>query len=338
MKRFSIGIVGAGVATQNMHLPVLSNMKNVDLVWLTDADFNRGMQVANSYGIPYIELPDSPSELPDCDVVLLSIPLVPRVPYYEQLAERGIAVLAEKPFAINSQDHMKFQQLFEPYKIGCGYQRRLFSTNVLLQKIVKEEWFGVLNKITINVGGRTTKTGVDDSYQDLSIKDGGGILINLGCHLIDLGFFICGAKSFLVNNSEVEFDGDTDRKAQGSIMLLDLHGDKDKKCLFEYCVSWLDDQSNTIELEFDNLTLVGPFSPGNEVDVRVKNQVCSSAKLKVKDNEGASTTNQAFYLEWKEFLQGLEDKCPSAMATSTTELTAKLIDDLLADKLKRMSE
>ena len=331
MKRFSVGIVGAGVVTQNTHLPVLCSMPNVNVAWLTDADAIKARQIAEAYGVPHVELPQSPRELPECDVVLLAIPLPPRGFYYEQLAARGTAVFAEKPFAINNQDHQRFQQLFPSYKIGCGYMRRMYSTNRLFHQIVKEAWFGPLHRIHIREGGRTTKTGVDQSYQDLSIKDGGGILINLGCHLLDLAFFISGAQDFIVNANEVVFDGNTDRKAQGNITLLSSHGHADKRCQFDFCVSWLDNQANTVELEFEKLVLVGPISPGGTIEVWNANKDRLLARLESGEKEGAITSNQAFFLEWREFLQGLEDLRPSIVSAGASEVTANLIDRLLSE-------
>jgi len=338
MKRFAVGIVGAGVITQNTHLPVLLSTPNVAISWLTDSDANKAKLLAGAYRVPYIELPSMPRELPECDVVLLAIPLGPRRPYYEQLAARGTAVFAEKPFAINSQDHRKFQSLFASYKIGCGYMRRMYSTSRLFRQIVKDAWFGPLRRIHIREGGRTTKTGVDSSYQDLSITEGGGILINLGCHALDLAFFISGAKGFAVNKSEVVFDDNTDRKAQGEVTLLNLHGHANQGCQLEFCVSWLDRQPNTVELEFDNLVLASSIAPGGGIDIRRSNQVYSSARLESVENDGAKTTNQAFYLEWQEFFQGLEQRHPSVMSATTSELTAKLIDELLGLNKKNMGK
>lgn len=335
MKRFTVGIVGAGVITQNTHLPVLLNMPNVVVSWLTDADMGKAKLVADAYGIHHIKLPNAPRDLPDADIVLLAIPLVPRRSYYEQLAARGTAVFAEKPFAINSQDHKRFQQLFAPHKIGCGYMRRMYATNQLLRQAVKDLWFGPLRRIDIHEGGRTTKTGVDHSYQDLSVKEGGGILINLGCHALDLAFYISGARKFTVNENKVEFDGDTDRKAQGNITLSDLPHPVGEKCQFNFCVSWLDSQSNTIELEFDNIILVGPISPGGSIEIRGSNQDYPSACLQDLKNNGAKTINQAFYLEWREFLTGLEESRPSIMSSAESLVTAELVDKLLDGQGKR---
>lgn len=329
MKQFSIGIVGAGLITQNTHLPVLVNMTNARIDWVTDADNERARQLATAYSVPFIPLPNSPTELPACDVVLLAIPLIPRRPYYEQLAERGIAVLAEKPFAINSRDHSRFQGLYAAHKIGCGYMRRTYSTIQMFRKIVDESWFGPLCSIHIREGARITRTGVDSSYQDLDIREGGGILVNLGCHSLDTALFVTGAKDFVVNGKEIVFDGNTDRKASGSISLKNLGGHANSTCQFDFCLSWLDSQPNTVELGFETLILRSPIAPSGIIDIVDRGSGTVKARLDATVNRGATTFNQAFYLEWKMFLQGLEDGHPSMISAASAGSTAQLIDELL---------
>lgn len=329
MNKFSLGIVGAGAIVQNSHLPVLVNLPNLKIDWIADIDNNRAKLLANAYSIPHIKLPEAPDKLPDCDVVLLAIPLLPRRLYYEMLSKRGISIFAEKPFALNSNEHSRLQSLFEPHKIGCGYMRRMYSTNQLLRRLIKESWFGPLRRIQIREGDRITKTGINNSYQDLNNKEGGGILINLGCHALDTAFYITGAKEFSVNKKDIVFDNHTDRKANGQVTFSSLFGQKNTMCEVDFCLSWLDRQKNTIELIFDNLTLISPIAPGGTIDILYRNQGVVSAQLNTRINNGATTSVQAFYLEWKEFLRGLEECRPSLMAAVSAEITAQLIDELL---------
>lgn len=330
MKVYKVGVVGSGLATQNMHLPVISNMSRVKLTWLTDVDETNGQLVADSYGIDFVSLKNGIGALPDCDVVLLSIPLAPRSAYYKHFGANGVAVLAEKPFALSHKEHVEFQSLFNIYSAGCGYQRRFFAPNMMLKRIVTERWFGCPKKITINVGARSTKTGVDSTYQDLSTAEGGGALINLGCHLIDLGFFILSATDYKLKSYELEFDGLTDRKATG---VVDIITDTEAfgLCEFEFCVSWLDYQSNSVELEFEKIKLVASFSVSDQIKIISLDTGISNAFIRPVNGMGAITSNQAFYLQWEEFLNGIDNQSESMIAASTTQLTARLMDEILHD-------
>src|SRR5439155_1742304 len=112
---FSVGIVGAGLITRQAHLPVLRNMPNVRIAWITDANDGAARAVARAFGLLQIVLPSGPAELPDCDVVLLAIPVGARQPYFEALARRRIAVFSEKPFALSYPQHKSIAELFPPH-------------------------------------------------------------------------------------------------------------------------------------------------------------------------------------------------------------------------------
>jgi predicted dehydrogenase len=329
-----VGVVGAGTIAGNMHLPVLKSMSEVQVAWLTDVNERKGNSVATAYEVPFVRLPPSPGDLPSCDVVLLAIPLASRPPYYELFARRNAALLAEKPFAISMEDHAQFQRAYSPGQIGCGYMRRMYSSNRLLRRIVKERWFGPLQRLRICEGARTTKTGFDGTYQDLDIAAGGGIMLAIGCHVLDLAFFITEADGFGVYSKNILFDENTDRKAQASLVLKNLQGVFGSDCDFEFCVSWLDAQSNTIELEFETARVTGHVKPGKDIEIRSRDDVSLRAAMTPID-DGATTSNQAFYLEWKSFLRGAQAKQPCDVAASRSLITARVIDDLVDGRNRR---
>lgn len=328
MKKYTLGIIGAGVATQNMHLPTLANIHQIDIKWISDVNDMTGHLLASSYGIPFIHVDKIEEALTDCDIVLLSIPLQPRRQYYEMLSKKGIAVMAEKPFAINVNDHTRFQDLFPPNQAAACYQRRFFSSSVLLKQIVKEKWFGELNSLTFKIGGRVTKTGVNASYQDLSFKKGGGILVNLGCHILDLAFHITDTNEFSIVNSNVTFDEETDRHVDAHLR---LQNQNSKKAIdFNFTLSWLEDQSDTLEFDFDNVRLSAPFSPSGEILIQSKDQKNVISTINAPKGIGAETTYQAFYLLWMAFIENISMKnVPDTPTATSTLRTAKLIDALL---------
>jgi predicted dehydrogenase len=280
-------------------------MPGVHVAWLADASEERARSAAEAFRVPWAALPANPAGLPPCDVVLLAIPLLPRAAYHEALAARGTAVFAEKPFALNANDHLRFMDLFPLERVGCGYMRRKFAGSILLKRAITEEWFGPLRRIRIAEGGRATKTGVDQSFQDLEVAAGGGILINLGCHQLDLAFHVTGATEYEIRSRRVVFDGATDRKAEGTIILKYVRGTSAAMCELEFCCSWLDRQDNRIEVEFEHAALIIPTTVDGAATVRPVGDQRAYATLTTTER-GARTINQAFYLEWVDFLEGLE--------------------------------
>ncbi len=331
-----VGIIGAGAIVRSVHLPVLKAMSNVDIAWITDANFQHAKSVGSSYGIPFMQLPASLTDLPVCDAVLLAVPLSARRPYYEYYANKGVGLLAEKPFAINAEDHEQFLEGYPNHLAGCGYMRRMYANHRLLRRAVSGGWFGPLRRITVSDGGRTTRSGFDRTYQDLGVASGGGVLLNIGSHAIDSAFFITEATGYSITDSDVTWDGDTDRRAEADLTLHTVMGEPGYSCEFRLCVSWLDPQTNTVELEFDHLRVSGPTVPGADVTLHVsKTMTNPEATMKLVAENAASTTNQAFYLEWVDFLRGLDETKASEIAAFRSLVTARVIDDLLGGRNKR---
>lgn len=324
MKMFHIGIVGAGRISHDIHIPVLLHMPNVSIEWVTDINKERVKKVALAYGLKAIEL-RHPSNLPNCDVALLAIPVGVRADYYQAFAQKGVAVFAEKPFALTLEDHKRFLEMFPPYSIGCGYMRRMYGSSRLLKQIISEGWFGEPIAIRISEGGRTTATGVDKSYIDELNVSGGGVLMELGCHTLDLAFFITNATGFEILEQSLIMDGQIDRKVDAKFHL--FRGFEYNKCLLDYCVSWLDRQKNTIEVEFPNILLVASLKPDISVKIQRINKARKSAEMYFP-NLKVKTSNQAFFMEWSEFFDGLENKKPSAVAADKAALTTDAIDQL----------
>lgn len=334
MSVFSVGVVGAGSIVGSMHLPVLMSMPQVRVAWIADASAERAAGLARAYQVPRGLGARGPSELPEADVVLLAIPVAPRTPYYEALGPRGTAVFAEKPFALTAADHERFASFYPPERIGCGYMRRMYASTMLLRRLIAEEWFGPLRRMRIAEGGRTTKTGVDSSYQDLTTDEGGGILINLACHSLDLAFWMTEATGYVVESKRVVFDGATDRKAEATICLTGRPGGPEADVPLEFVCSWLDRQDNTITLTFDRAAVVAGTGAGAAVHVRSAGHRENGAQLMAVER-GATTSNQAFYLEWREFLRGIEAREPGAMAATTCLATTRLVDELLERRAAR---
>jgi len=329
MRPLSVGVIGAGDIARKVHLPVLLNMPDVAVEWLYDSSEERTRAAAKANGLHAVA-PCAPAQLPACDVALLAIPVGARGVYYDVFAARGTAVLAEKPFAVTSAEHRALTERFAPSRLGCGFMRRFYASSRLLRELVRTSPFGRLVRITISEGARTTGSRVDRSYFDDSRQSlQGGILSELGCHSLDLALFVCGARAFRVDTCEFAFDGSVDRKISATIQLTESEHLSDAGVRLDYCVSWLDRQTNTMVFEFENCTVWSEIHPGGQVRMGDPAQA-STGTLLVPAARAALTANQAFFLQWRAFLEGLRtDKESDISARSALPVTA-LIEELYA--------
>ena len=327
MKTLSVGLVGAGEIARKVHIPVLVNMPNVQVQWVFDSSVERTRAVARAYGLHAVE-PCATEDLPACDVALIAIPVGARAPYYDEFSARRTAVLAEKPFAASSAEHKALTERFEPYQLACGYMRRFYASTQLLRELVRTQPFGRLVRMKISEGNRSTGSRVDRSYIDDPRQSAlGGILSELGCHSLDLALFITGARAYEAQRCEFIFDAQVDRKVSANIQLTGSDYLPDSGLLLEYCVSWLDRQTNTIVLEFEKTTIWAEIPPGGKVRMGTPTRPSAAIELNMAAR-AAVTANQAFFLQWRTFLGGVRSSTESEVSARSALLGTALIEDL----------
>ena len=230
----SVGIVGAGEITSRIHLPVLTACDGIRIAYVTDKNAHAARAVGEGYKLAAITMPANIEELPVTDVALLAVPVSARAPYYELFARRKTAVLAEKPLAISGADAERICAMYPDYALACGFQRRSFATAVIARRAVAEKWFGTLRGVQVSEGSLTTKTGVDSHFYDQP-SAGGGVLMDLGCHSLDLAMYISGASAAILGEHRFVFDGDIDREVEARLALETPDG----PCSLHYLVTWL---------------------------------------------------------------------------------------------------
>src|SRR5215469_16318325 len=150
----SVGIVGAGEVSRQIHLPVLCSMPEVRVAWIHDRDTRRCQALAQAYGIAGTTA-DTPQALPPADVVLLAIPVEARGTYLDAFAAGQTAVLCEKPFATTAASHRGLTERYSPERLGCGYMRRFYDSSQILRDVVARGWFGGLRRLRIAEGNRS---------------------------------------------------------------------------------------------------------------------------------------------------------------------------------------
>jgi predicted dehydrogenase len=327
MATFSVGVVGAGDIARKVHLPVLLSMPNVHVQWIYDANLSRAREVASAYRLAAVDL-CTPADLPPCDVALLAIPVGSRTAYYDAFSRRSTAVFAEKPFAVSADQHQALMARFEPHRLACGYMRRFYSSTQALRDLVRSAPFGPLLRMRIAEGNRSTGSRVDQSYIDDSRQSSfGGILSELGCHSLDVALFVTGARGYETQSCEFVFDGPVDRKITARISLTDSRYAPTDTVTLDYCVSWLDRQANQIVLEFERCTVWAQIHPGSDVRMGDPEHASAGTRL-VPPTRAATTTNQAFYLQWRSFLDGVSNKIESEISARSALFGTSLIENL----------
>jgi len=334
-----IGIIGTGQVARQVHLPVLTSMPGVRVAWVADVNAASAAAVARAFKLRSVPLPLGDGNAWDCDVVLLASPVGTRGPYLAQLAKRGIAAFVEKPFARTMEEYHAYASLFPPHRIGCGFMRRTFDSTRILRDILSGGWLGRPERIVVREGGRTRGSGTDRSYFD-DKNAGGGILLELGCHALDIAMHLTGATRYRIVRQTLFFDGSPDRVAEGEVLLFRGDSDPQDPLPLEFQFSWLDDLDCGMEIHFASARLLVGHRAGSVV--RMTGHPARSNGGDPYDGigleprgAGAVTINQAFYLEWRDFLEGLDGTRPSAFTAESALPVTALIADLYRAERER---
>jgi predicted dehydrogenase len=106
-------------------------------------------------------------------------------------------------------------------------------------------------------------TGTSSTFRDKPELSGGGVLIDLGCHGIDLAFQITGADSAHVLSQCLVFDGEVDRDVT---LRAELTGPAQTvELLVE--LSWLRDRGGEFVVEFEHATARAGVKPGDRLEL-----------------------------------------------------------------------
>ena len=182
------GVIGAGGIADRRTIPEgIIPAKNAELVAVMDVDEDKAKAVAQKYG--NVKFYTREKELindPDVEAVYIG---TPTVFHYQQTclaAEAKKHVLCEKPMAMNIQEA---EQMIEAckknrVKLGLGYMMRFHAYHLRAKEMVEQGQLGQM------VMGRAQLScwypPIDGAWRQVPELGGGGSLVDLGSHCIDL--------------------------------------------------------------------------------------------------------------------------------------------------------
>lgn len=194
MNKLRVGAIGIGGIFRGAHLPALLSHPDVELVALCDCVVSKAQSVADELGIEqvyenYMDLLDRA----DIDAVHICTPNL----YHSEIAiaalERGKHVFCEKPDAVNQQEALKMKQAAEQRgKVLMVMRNNRFRAVSQFLKRVSER--GHLGEIYAGRCGWIRRRGIPGKGGWFTTKElsGGGPLIDLGVHMIDLAVWLMG--------------------------------------------------------------------------------------------------------------------------------------------------
>ncbi|HVA84787.1 MAG TPA: Gfo/Idh/MocA family oxidoreductase [Candidatus Saccharimonadales bacterium] len=103
-KRVRVGVLGAGSWANAVHLPALAKRDDVELVVVSRRDGDLACQIAERFGVEHATTDWQEALRYGLDAVIVASPPSVHLQQVTAALESGAHVLAEKPFAITSED------------------------------------------------------------------------------------------------------------------------------------------------------------------------------------------------------------------------------------------
>ncbi|OPX33192.1 MAG: hypothetical protein B1H40_00560 [Candidatus Latescibacteria bacterium 4484_181] len=190
--KIRVGVIGTGIGSY--HIRAYQKLPEVEVVAVVDLDSKRAKQIAEEYGIAhsfsdYRKLLD----LKQIDAVSVCTPNFLHAEITVAALQAGKDVLCEKPMAMNTQEAEMMVKAARQTgrKLMMAFCRRFQNDSQWLKKYIEA---GELGEIYYAKTGWLRRRGIPGlgGWFTTKAKSGGGPLIDLGVHMLDLVLWLMG--------------------------------------------------------------------------------------------------------------------------------------------------
>lgn len=193
-KTLKIAVIGVGGIARTEHLPAYATMDNVEVVALCDIKPEKAQAQADIYNIPQVfENYKDVLEIPGLDAVDICTPNYLHSIIAVDALEHGLHVFCEKPDAVSVAEAEKMKAAAEKSGKVLMVMRnnRYMPISSFLKKYIEA---GKLGEIYAARCGWQRRRGIPGKGGWFTTKEqsGGGPLIDLGVHMIDLTMWLMG--------------------------------------------------------------------------------------------------------------------------------------------------
>ncbi|TFE29496.1 Gfo/Idh/MocA family protein [Cohnella luojiensis] len=251
-QKIRIGIIGAG-NIGSVHANEFGKLSDLcELTAITDTFLPLAQQRAEQYGIANVAA--SPEELihsADVDAVIIGVPNHYHAPLAIQAIEAGKHVLLEKPMGINAEASRRILKASRNSDrvVMVSHQVRWESVPMQIKEQIDR---GELGKIYTAKTGWFRRKGIPGwgTWFTRSEQSGGGPLIDIGVHMLDLALYLMGNPKPVSVYGATYAEFGPKRKGIGSWGKPDWNGIYDVEDLATALIKMEDGSSLTLEVSW----------------------------------------------------------------------------------------
>ena len=193
-RKIRIAIVGCGRISKNHFESLKKHQDNIELISICDTQQTILSVHEKKYNVKgYLDLDDMLKK-EDLDLTVICTPSGVHADQTELCAKRGVNVMTEKPMATRWNDGVSMVKVCDKagVRLFVVKQNRSNSTLQLLKRAVKENRFGKIHMVHLNVFWTRPQEYYDQAPWRGTWEFDGGALMNQASHYVDLLDWLIG--------------------------------------------------------------------------------------------------------------------------------------------------
>ncbi|CAH0344196.1 Gfo/Idh/MocA family oxidoreductase [Bacillus sp. CECT 9360] len=219
MTALRIGIIGVGGIAQTRHIPAFLELHDqCTITALSDVNIGRAKETAEKYKIPHV-FENYHDLFSKVDAVCICTPNKFHAEISIAALEAGVHVLCEKPMAMNlAECEVMLSASIKADKVlAIAYHYRFMKEAQAAKKAMQEIGTPLVTRVQALRRRKVPGWGVFTNKE----LQGGGSLIDYGCHLLDLALWLTG------NPKPISIHGSTYNRLSKTTNQINIWGDYD---------------------------------------------------------------------------------------------------------------
>jgi predicted dehydrogenase len=179
------GIAGYGLAGEVFHAPLIDAVDGIDVAGIVTTDAERQARASSAYPDARV-VPDVDELWDGIDLLVIAAPNRAHVPLGLAAVEHGVALVVDKPLAPNAADGARLIEAAEAAGVPLTVfqNRRLDGDFLTLRGLLERGELGAVTRFESRF--ERFRPEVSDGWRELGdAAEGGGLLLDLGAHLVD---------------------------------------------------------------------------------------------------------------------------------------------------------
>jgi len=219
MDKLQVAVIGAGKMGL-LHAGIFNTLENSRLIAISEKD-EMIIRVGKKY-LPKVNFYNDYEKMFDAesiDIVAITTPAFLHYSMIQKAIDNNLNIFVEKPLSINGKECRSILARNYKGKSQVGYCRRFMGTYSFVKEILSKTLLGKVNYFDSRIFvGWVFAPGKGWMYDPS--KSGGGALIDLGSHAIDMLHFLFGEISSVQANARNVFNKDVEDYVSLNLALL----------------------------------------------------------------------------------------------------------------------